>query len=192
MKFNINLTDWYFNLNSSQQMQEFLYEFLDLKPIKKPNEKTGNISVDESVISYYAEKENVKFCALLLAYRKLLKAKNTYLADIFRNISYKDFHLHPEFWLNTAETYRSSSTDPNFQNIPKHGQIITGLMWKEIRKIISSKLHPDWLLAEVDYEQAEMKVAGMLGNDKQMIQDLNNKLDSHSHWAIELFGFRRN
>lgn len=186
----VDLTDWFFNINSTIQMQEFLYEFLGLTPIREPNQKTGNISVDESVITHYAEHDGVKFCTLLLAYRKLLKAKNTYLADILRNISDEDFFLHPEFWLNTAETYRSSSTDPNFQNIPKHGQIIVGVMWKIIRKLFTSIPHPDWLLAEVDYVGAETKVAGMLGNDPQMIEDLNLDLDMHSHWAIELFGLK--
>ena len=190
MEFNYDLTDWYFNLNSNPQMQEFLYEFLALEPLKPANQKTGNISVDEATITHYAEHQGIKFCALLIAYRKLLKAKNTYLADIFRNISDEDYFLHPEFWLNTAETYRSSSTDPNFQNIPKHGQIIAGLMWKMIRKMFTALPKPNWYLAEVDYVGAETKVAGMLGDDPQMIKDLNEDLDMHSHWAIELFGLK--
>ena len=190
MEFNYDLSEWYFNLNSSAQMQEFLYEFLGLTPLNPANQKTGNISVDESVITHYAEHEGIKFCVLLMAFRKLMKAKNTYLADIFRNISDIDFMLHPEFWLNTAETYRSSSTDPNFQNIPKHGLIIIGLAWKIIRRMFTSLKHPDWRLAEVDYVGAETKVAGMLGKDPQMIQDLNEDLDMHSHWAIEIFGLK--
>ena len=190
MEFSQDLSSWYFNLNSSPQMQEFLYEFLGLEPLKPANEKTGNISVDEATITHYAEHEGVKFCALLVAFRKLMKAKNTYLADIFRNISDEDWFLHPEFWLNVAETYRSSSTDPNFQNIPKHGKIFAEIMWKIIRKMFTSLQDPNWLLAEVDYVGAETKVAGMLGDDDQMIQDLNEDLDMHSHWAIELFGLK--
>ena len=187
---SINLDDWHFNIQSSKQMQEFLYEFLGLEPLKEANSK-GNFSTDEQTITYYAENMGVKFCALLIAYRKLSKAKNTYLADIFRNIDYDFFFLHPEFWLNTAETYRSSSTSPNFQNIPKHGQIIAEIAWKIIRKLFVAKYpHSKWLLAEVDYDGAETKVAGMLGNDQQMIDDLNNDLDMHSHWAIELFGLK--
>lgn len=189
-KLTIDLTDWYFNINSTKLMQEFLFEHLGLAKIKKKSETTNNYSVDESVITHYAENEGVRFCALLLAFRKLQKAKSTYLMDIFRNISFDDGYLHPEFWLNVAETYRSSSTDPNFQNIPKHGQIIAGLMWKIVRKMFTSKHHPDWLLAEVDYVGAETKVAGMLGNDDVMIKDLNEDLDMHSHWAIELFGLK--
>lgn len=190
MEFCLDYTNWLINISSSKQLQEFLYEFLKLTPIKE-NKVTGNISTDEATITYYAENFDVKFCTLLLAFRKLMKAKNTYLSDILRNISDEDYKLHPEFWLNTAETYRSSSTDPNFQNIPKHGEIIKGIDWKIIRKMIKAKSPiKDWFLAETDYDGAEVKVAGMLGNDPQMIKDLNEDLDMHSHWAIELFGLK--
>lgn len=190
--FNYDLTDWFFNINSNQQMQEFLYEFLGLTPLKPANKDTGNISVDKATISHYAENEGIEFCTFLIAFRKLLKAKNTYLQDIFRNVSYGDKRIHPDFWLHTARTYRSSASDPNLHSTPKHGEIIVGLLWKEIRRIITTINNGkgDWLLAEVDYVQAEAKVAGMLGNDPQMIQDLNEDLDMHSHWAINLFGLK--
>jgi DNA polymerase I-like protein with 3'-5' exonuclease and polymerase domains len=190
MKFCYDYTDWLINLNSTLQLREFLYGFLKLEPIKV-SKITSNESTDEATITQYAENHGVKFCALLVAYRKLLKAQNTYLADILRNISDEDFKLHPDFWLNTAETYRSSSTDPNFQNIPKHGEIVNGIDWKIIRKMFKA-LDPieDWFVAETDYDGAEVKVAGMLGNDPQMIEDLNHDLDMHSHWAIELFGLK--
>ena len=187
--------DWYFNLKSGPQMQEFLYEFLGVEPLSAKNDK-GNYSVDESTLNYYAEHQNITFCQLILNYRKLLKAKNTYLSGIVNNISELDFMLHAEFWLNLAETYRSSSSDPNFQNIPKHGDLIPGLPWKTIRRMFVSLSYieinqdPRFLLGETDYVGAETKVAGMLSDDPQMIDDLNNDVDMHSHWAIILFGLK--
>ena len=192
-------SEWNFNINSSQQVQQFLYEFLNLNPLTAKNEK-GNYSVDESIISEYATKYNIEFCSLLLNYRKLYKAINTYLADIFRNIDYDTLIiLHPDFWLNTAETFRSSSSNPNFQNFPKHGDLIPGIVYKIIRKLFICSITEknkgktdflDWLLGEVDYIQNEMKVAGMLSDDPQLIQDMNEDLDFHSHWAIEIFGLK--
>lgn len=178
-----------FNLRSSVQMQEFLYEFLGLEPIAEANKKTGNYKTDEATIIHYAENEKIKFCNLLLQHRKLTKALNTYIADLKRNISEEDGKIHHELWLNVAETYRSSSSDPNLQNQPKHGDILPNLPWKIIRKVFI-RLGIDWLLAEFDYDGAEVKVAGMLGNDPQMIDDLNEDLDMHSHWAIKLFGLK--
>ncbi len=184
----ISEDDFNFNLRSTVQMQEFLYEFLELEPLVGANEK-GNFKTDEATITHYAEKEGIKFCSLLLQYRKLQKALNTYVADLKRNISEADQSVHHELWLNVAETYRSSSSDPNLQNQPKHGEILPGMPWKIIRKVFV-RLGEDWLIAEFDYDGAEVKVAGMLGNDPVMIDDLNNDLDMHSHWAIKLFGLK--
>jgi DNA polymerase I-like protein with 3'-5' exonuclease and polymerase domains len=185
----ISEVDFNFNLRSNPQMQEFLYEFLGLEPITEPNKKTGNYKTDEATIIHYAEHEKVKFCKLLLQYRKLNKALNTYIADLKRNVSEHDGKVHHELWLNVAETYRSSSSDPNLQNQPKHGDILPNLPWKTIRKVFIC-LGKGWLITEFDYDGAEVKVAGMLGNDPQMIEDLNNDLDMHSHWAIKLFGLK--
>ena len=56
----IKIEDFNFNLRSNPQMQEFLYEFLELKPIKE-TKKGGNYSTDEEVINKYAE-QGVEFC----------------------------------------------------------------------------------------------------------------------------------
>ena len=176
-----------FNLNSNPQMQEFLYEFLELKPLTERNKK-GNLSCDEATITQYAEKYDIEFCKLLLNYRKLAKAQGTYIADLRRN-TFDDGKVHHDLWLNVAETYRSSSSDPNLQNQPKHGDILPGLPWKTIRKVFV-QLNKDFLLGDVDYDGAEVKVSGMLGDDPQLIEDLNHDMDMHSHWAIRLFGLK--
>jgi DNA polymerase I-like protein with 3'-5' exonuclease and polymerase domains len=182
----IQIEDFNFNVRSNPQMQEFLYEFLELKPIKE-TKKGGNYSTDEEVIKTYAD-QGIEFCTLLIQYRKLHKALSTYVYDIKRNV-FEDGMIHHELWLMIAETFRSSSTDPNLQNIPKHGFIIPGIMWKIIRKIFV-RLGPDWLLGEVDYDGAEVKCAAMIGGDPQLIEDVNNDMDMHSHWAIKLFGLK--
>lgn len=182
----IQVEDFNFNLRSQPQMQEFLYEFLELEPYKM-TKKGANYSTDEEVIKQYAS-NGVEFCKLLIQYRKLFKALSTYVYDIRRNV-FADGMIHHDLWLNIAETFRSSSSDPNLQNIPKHDFIIAGLAWKIIRKVFV-KLGPDWLLGEVDYDGAEVKVAAMIGNDPQLIEDVNNDLDMHSHWAIKWFGLK--
>jgi DNA polymerase I-like protein with 3'-5' exonuclease and polymerase domains len=182
----IQVEDFNFNLRSQPQMQEFLYEFLELEPFKK-TKKGANYSTDEEVIKQFAS-NGVEFCKLLIQYRKLYKALTTYIYDIRRNV-FADGMIHHDLWLNIAETFRSSSSDPNLQNIPKHDFIIPGLAWKIIRKVFV-KLGPDWLLGEVDYDGAEVKVAAMVGDDPQLIEDTNRDLDQHSHWAIKLFGLK--
>ena len=180
----------YVNLQSNPQLQEFLFEFLKLKPVREANVKTGNFSTDEAVLTHYAENENVEFCKLLLSYRKLEKARSTYLEGIRRFIEKGNYIVHPDLWLNIAETYRSSSTDPNFQNQPKHGEIIPGVDWVSIRGMYIPPPIKGFLLGEVDYEGAEVKSAAMESQDSQLIEDLNNDMDMHSHWSRPMFGLQ--
>ena len=192
-----------FNLNSGVQLQQFLFEFLELKPIKEKNDK-GNYSVAEDILTHYAEKEDIEFCKLLINIRKLRKAKNTYAKGFRRATSEEDKQIHPSFNLHTVKTYRSSSSEPNFQNVPKHGEIIPGVEWQEIRKIFTrkelwEKYHcgeieldlQNGLIGEVDYVGAEVKVAAAESDDDQLIDDLNNGFDQHSHWAGVLFGINK-
>lgn len=180
----------YVNLRSNPQLQEFLFEFLKLKPVREASIKTGNYSTDVDVLTHYAGVENVEFCKLLLSYRKLEKARSTYLEGIRRFVEKGKFIIHPDLWLNVAETYRSSSSDPNFQNQPKHGEIIPGVDWSVIRGMYIPPPIKGFLLGEVDYEGAEVKSAAMESQDSQLIEDLNNDMDMHSHWSRPLFGLR--
>lgn len=113
------MSDFEFNINSSQQVAEFLYDFLKLNPVKQTSGGKSGIqknSVDASVIQYHAEKDNNEFCRLLLDRRKIEKANGTTVAGLKRFIIDHGeglYKIHPDFWLNIVETYRSSSSDPN-------------------------------------------------------------------------------
>lgn len=198
----MSLKEMPFNVNSGPQMQDFLYNFLGLKPLKEKNEK-GNYSVAVDVLTHFAEKENIEFCKLLIDYRKLQKTYGTYVKGVEKFISEKDGCIHSDFWMSTTETGRSSSSDLNYQNIPKHGDIVDGLQYQLIRKIFSAEkrynfwinnknlIQPDELIGEVDYVGAEVKVCAALTDDNQLIQDLNNDMDQHSHWANVIFGLNK-
>lgn len=177
-----------FNLNSNPQMQEFLYEHLGLPPQKQTKSGAG-ISTDEDSLKYFSDKMGNEFCKLLLQYRKVEKARKTYLNGFIQNKEKNYWILHPDFWLNTTVTYRPSSSNPNFQNIPKHGNLVDQIKWTILRRIVIKK-QLGWLLAEADYDQAEVKTAAMLSNDQQLIDDCNSKFDMHSHWASVLFGIK--
>jgi DNA polymerase I len=182
-----------FNLSSPQQIADFLYNHLQLSPIKET--KGGSNSTDVSVITHYAEKEEVAFCRYLLQHRKLQKARGTYLEDLNRWMQSGSIHgifcdlLHPDLWLNTTETVRSSSSNPNIQNQPHHGEIIPNIPWNILREIIVTLKKEDWWLGEVDYEGSEVKSAANLSEDRQLIKDLNEDMDMHSHWTNVIFGW---
>jgi DNA polymerase-1 len=195
-----------FNVNSPPQISQFLFDYLKLDPIKMTDGGKSGIkkaSTDESVIKYYAEKENNEFCKLLLQYRKFNKARGTYIPDIRRYLQDREYDgklirlVHPDLALHLVETYRSSANSPNLQNQPKHEDIITfyttegerdnrrSVPWKIIRKAFRCRI--GYLLAEVDYEGAEVKTAANISGDRQLIEDLNNDMDMHSHWVNVIF-----
>lgn len=196
------MSEMLFNFRSGKQMQEFLYEFLKLTPLKEKNEK-GNYSVAEEVLTTYAEKEGVEFCKKLMQYRKLDKNTGTTIKGVERNLI--NGYLHSDFWLNIAATGRSSSSGMNMQNFGNHGEIYPGIPQNEIRKIFSippeteslilptgvKYTYPRYLVGEVDYVGAEVKVCALLTQDKQLMEDLNNDMDQHSHWANILFGLNQ-
>lgn len=68
-------------------------------------------------------------------------------------------------------TARMSSSDPNLQNIPRGTT-------SKIKQIFTSRFI-DGRVGEIDYSQLEVVVQGVLSGDKQLMADLNNKVDFH-------------
>lgn len=103
------------NIQSPKQMRDFLYNYLKLDSIKKTKGgKKGIIeeSTDQSVIKHHAEIDNISFCKMAVKKKKIKKG-----LDVLKGIkrfTNEDKKIHPSFWMNTTETFRSSSSDLNF------------------------------------------------------------------------------
>lgn len=72
--------------------------------------------------------------------------------------------------VNTV-TSRLSSADPNLQNVPRGD--------KSTVKAMFVSRYPNGVMGELDYSQLEVVVQGLLTGDKNLIRDLNNKIDFH-------------
>ena len=105
----IKLAGQEFNLNSSQQLAEILFDQLNLPMIKKR-------STAEAILTKL--KEYHELPSLILGYRKLFKLKNTYLDPIPNNINEITNRVHSSFNQTMTATGRLSTSTPNFQNIP--------------------------------------------------------------------------
>jgi hypothetical protein len=131
------------NLDSTQQLGKVLFDAMGYKTTITT--KTGKPKVDEGVLNGL----KIKFVDDLLYIRKLKKAKTTYLEAILKQTI--DGKLHPSFNLHLVQTFRSSSSAPNFQNIPKHNPLLSKLIRQAF---IPRKNHH---LIEVDYSGAEIR-----------------------------------
>ena len=172
-----------FNINSPKQLQELLYDRLNLqelaglKRIKRT--KTG-LSTDESVLSLFAKVHPVP--ALILSYRTIMKLKNTYVDTLPQFISPSTNRVHTRFNQAVAATGRLSSDRPNLQNIP-----VQSALGRRIRQAFKPE-HAGWILISADYSQVEIRLLAHLADAVDLIEAFKNGLDVHTVTAAKIFG----
>ena len=162
------------NINSNPQLGKFLYEVKKLKPTTTT--VTGKGSTEEDALTQLRIPELND----LLKIRKLRKLKDTYLEG-FQKEQVRSY-IHPNFNLNLARTFRSSSSNPNFQNIPKRD--------KEAMKIIRKALYPrpGHQFLEVDFGQLEVRIAACYHKDPTMLTYIKDPTkDMHRDMAEQIF-----
>ena len=164
-----------FNLNSTQQLAQILFEHLKIKPIKKT--KTG-YSTDITVLEKLAK--DYEIAKYLMKYRQIAKLESTYVKALPLLINKKTGRIHSSFNQTVAVTGRLSSSNPNLQNIP-----IRTDMGKEIRKAFVAE--QGYKLISADYSQIELRILALLSKDEKMIEAFKNNIDIHSNTASLIF-----
>jgi len=165
-----------FNLGSPKQIQEILYDRLNL-PILKKTPK-GQPSTDESVLQELA----VDFALprLILEHRGLSKLKSTYTDKLPQQINRKTGRVHTSYHQAVAATGRLSSTDPNLQNIPIRSE--------EGRKIRQAFIAPSgYKIVAADYSQIELRIMAHLSGDPGLLKAFAAGEDVHRATAAEVF-----
>lgn len=166
----------HFNFSSSQQLGEFLFKILKYTPSKFTD--TGQPSTDTDSLAELVTKS--KFVRYLAGYKKIEKVKNTFLAGIKRETV--NGILHPGYNLNTVTSYRTSSSNPNFQNFPHHDK------WSNM--VIRSVFIPrdDCYIVELDYSSLEVGVNADYSHCKGLLKVLYDpKFDMHRESAADMY-----
>jgi len=164
-----------FNINSTKQLGEILFEKLGLKSGKKT--KTGySTSVD--VLEKIAGEHPI--IPDILEYRQLTKLNSTYVEGLSGCIQV-DGRIHGKFNQTVTATGRISSTEPNLQNIPTRLPL-----GREIRKVF--KPQDGYVFLDADYSQIELRVLAHLSGDRTLIDAYNKESDIHAITASEVFG----
>ncbi len=164
-----------FNINSTKQLGELLFEKLGLPPVKKT--KTG-YSTNADVLEKLKNKHPI--IPAIMDYRMLTKLKSTY-ADGLMAVICEDGRIRTTFQNLVTATGRLSSTDPNLQNIPVRTDL-----GAEIRKMFIPK--PGCVLVDADYSQIELRVLSHIADDKTMQEAFLSGLDVHTATAAQVFG----
>lgn len=165
----------HFNINSTKQLGQLLFEKLGLPPIKKT--KTG-YSTNADVLEKLKSKHPI--IPAIMDYRMLTKLNSTYAEGLSGAIA-QDGRIHTTFQNLVTATGRLSSTEPNLQNIPVRTDL-----GAEIRKMFIPK--PGYVLVDADYSQIELRVLAHIANDEAMRRAFINGLDIHTATASQVFG----
>lgn len=164
-----------FNINSTRQLGQLLFEQLGLPPVKKT--KTG-YSTNAEVLEKLRGKHPI--IPAIMDYRMLTKLKSTYADGLVKVIG-GDGRIHTTFQNLVTATGRLSSTEPNLQNIPVRTDL-----GAEIRKMFIAK--PGCVLVDADYSQIELRVLAHIADDKAMQQAFLDGMDIHTATAAQVFG----
>ena len=164
-----------FNINSTKQLGELLFDKLGLPPVKKT--KTG-YSTNADVLEKLKTKHPI--IPAIMDYRMLTKLKSTY-ADGLMAVICNDGRIRTTFQNLVTATGRLSSTEPNLQNIPVRTDL-----GAEIRKMFIPK--PGCVLVDADYSQIELRVLAHIADDPVMQDAFIGGLDVHTVTAAQVFG----
>ena len=164
-----------FNINSTRQLGELLFDTLHLPPVKKT--KSG-YSTNVEVLEALRDKHPV--VQAVMDYRMLTKLNSTYADGLQKEIA-ADGRIHTTFQNTVTATGRLSSTEPNLQNIPVRTEL-----GSEIRKMFVPR--EGWVLVDADYSQIELRVLAHVADDKAMQEAFRSGEDVHTVTASQVFG----
>jgi len=165
-----------FNLGSPKQLQQILFEKLELPVIRKTPK--GQPSTAEDVLAELADDYDLP--RVIIDYRSVSKLKSTYTDKLPLQIAATTGRVHTSYHQAVAATGRLSSTDPNLQNIP--------IRTPEGRRIRQAFIAPDdYLLLAADYSQIELRIMAHLSADQGLLQAFADEIDVHQATAAEVF-----
>ncbi len=165
-----------FNINSTLQLREVLYERLELPVLKKTPK--GAPSTDATVLAKLVDAHPV--VARLLEYREMEKLRSTYV-DGFLPLIGPDGRIHARFNQTAAATGRLSSEAPNLQNIPVRSE-----EGRTIRRAFVP--HPGWRFIAADYSQIELRILAHMSEDDGLLDAFAGDADVHRATASRVFG----
>ena len=165
-----------FNLGSTKQLQQILFEKLELPIIKKTPK--GAPSTSEEVLQELALDYPIP--EKIMQYRGLSKLKNTYTDKLPNMINHRSGRVHTSYHQAVTATGRLSSTDPNLQNIPIRNE--------EGRRVRQAFVPRDgYKFVAADYSQIELRIMAHLSQDKGLLDAFSQGKDIHRATAAEVF-----
>jgi DNA polymerase-1 len=164
-----------FNIRSSQQLAEVLFDRLGIVSRKKT--PGGKPSTSVQALEALADAHPV--INSILRYRTLEKLRSTYLEPLPKLVDKED-RVHTHFNNLATATGRLSSSKPNLQNSP-----IRGEFGPRMRGCFIAR--PGYKLVAADYSQIELRILAHMSKDPHLLEAFARGEDIHARTAALLF-----
>jgi DNA polymerase-1 len=176
----IAVGDMNVNLGSPKQLADILFGKLKL-PIIKMSESGKTPSTDAEVLEQLAKINDIP--RNILELRKMKKLLSTYVDGVEKFV-WSDGKVHADFHLTGTETGRLSISNPPLQTIPRDTKKynVKGLFIPT----------PGYVMVEMDYSQAELRVLAHLSQDPELIRCYKEGIDLHDEVTYGVLGVDKN
>jgi DNA polymerase-1 len=172
------LVGYSFNVNSTQQLSDALFEALCLPTQGLRRTKTGHFSTAADVLERLQGEHPI--IERILEYRELAKLKSTYLDSLPELVNPETGRLHTSYNQTGTVTGRISSSNPNLQNIP-----IRTPLGRQVRRAIIAPAGSQ--LVSADYSQVELRVMAHISQDEGLLEAFEQGEDVHASTAAAIF-----
>jgi len=164
-----------FNLGSTKQLGEVLFDDLGLPVIKRT--KTG-YSTAADVLERLAPHHEI--ARLVLDWRVVEKLINTYTRVLQEAVNPRTGRLHATFMQTTGATGRIITTDPDLQRTP--------IRTPDGARIREAFLPRDgWTMISADWSQIELRILAHFSRDPLLLEAFRDDLDIHARTAGRIF-----
>lgn len=167
-----------FNINSTQQLSDVLFNLLKLEPPDRSNKTaSGHYSTSADVLEAMRDQHPV--VNWILEQRELSKLVSTYIEALPEKVDPRTGRIHTSYKQTGAVTGRLSSEDPNLQNIP--------IRTEEGRRVRRGFIaDPGSVLLSVDYSQIELRIIAFMSRDDAMLAAFRAGQDIHAATAAAI------
>lgn len=175
-----------FNLRSTQQLSQVLFDEMEFPTKGLSKTKGGQISTAVSELEKLAARkselseEQQRVIEIIFEQRQLEKLRGTYVDALPTLVNPETGRVHTSFNQTGAVTGRMSSSNPNLQNIP-----IRTELGREIRRAFV--VPEGWTLLAADYSQIELRIMAHVAQEEILLDAFRNDQDIHATTASKLF-----
>jgi DNA polymerase-1 len=169
-----------FNINSTQQLSDILFNKLDLPREGLKKTKSGHYSTAANVLDDLQEMDETGIIEAIIEQRELTKLKSTYVDALPEMVNPDTGRIHTSYNQTGAITGRIASNSPNLQNIP-----IRSEDGQKIRRAFVAK--PGHLFVAADYSQVELRILAHISQDEALLSAFRQDQDIHRTTAAAVY-----